>query len=186
MSSSETLNMMTIEYGNSESTFAKRGLMTAKQRGFACPRSRYYLDSLTPIILNALAAVAVFSCGSQGPFLILGCMLLGSAAGMLWRFRLYGRWLHTAFFPKGLRSDMKRIRLEITDRGLHEHQGDIVSFAPWKDVSETFLEDDLLVIKLSSGQEAIIPRTSSGISELDLEAIRREIESRRIQNGQGK
>ena len=41
------------------------------------------------------------------------------------------------------------------------------------------IEGDLLVVSLSSGQEAIIPRVSPGIAEVDLEEVRGEIERRR-------
>ena len=173
---------MTIEYGNSEFTHSHRALMVARARGALCPRGRYYWQSTFPIIVAGLGAFSAFSCGGSPLFLLIGFMLTGHAAELLYRWRPYDRWLNNLFFPGTLNGDQKRIRLEIADDGLHEHQGDIISFAAWNDVADTILDGDLLVIKLSSGQEALIPRKSFGISELNLEDIRNEIDRRRKPN----
>jgi hypothetical protein len=173
---------MTIEYGNSEVTHSQRALMLAQARGALCPSNRYYSQITIPIIASGLGAYSAFSCDGSPLFLLIGCMLTGHTAELLYRWRSYDRWLNSLFFPSTLKTDEKRIRLDIEDNGLHEHQGDVVAFAVWKDVVDTILDTELLVIKLSSGQEALIPRQSLGISELNLEEIRSEIERRRKQN----
>ena len=158
--------------------------MATRQKGLLCPRARYYWNSLSTIVFIGLGACAAFVASSISPlFLILGFALTGGTVELLFRWRPYDRWLHNLFFPGHLNGDLRRIRLEIRDDGLHEHQGDIVSFAPWKDVVDTILEGDLLVIKLSSSQEALIPAKSFGISELNLKDVRSEIDRRRINNG---
>ena len=173
---------MTIEYSNSEFTQSHRALMTTRAKGLLCPRGRYYWNTFFPIVLFGVGAFSAFTHGGSPLFLILGFMLTGHTVELLYRWRPYDRWLHNLFFPEHLNGDLRRIRLEIGVDGLREHQGDIVSFAPWKDVVDTILEGDLLVIKLSSSQEALIPAKSFGISELNLEDVRSEIDRRRITN----
>ena len=173
---------MTIEYSNSESTHTQRALMVARARGTLCLPGHYYWQSTFPIIVAGLGAFSAFSCGGSPLFLLIGIMLTGYAVELIYRWRPYDHWLHNRYFSNSLEGEQKSIRLKIADDGLHEHQGDILSFAAWKDVSDTILEGDLLVIKLSSGQEALIPRKSFGVSELNLEDIRNEIDRRRNPN----
>ena len=171
---------MTIEYGTSEFTQAHRTLMALRASGTLRPRGRYYWETLLPIFASGAGAFAAFRCATSPTFLIIAFMLAAYTVELLYRWRPYDRWLQNLFFPPHLNGDLKRIRLEIAEDGLHEHQGDIVSFAPWSGVLDTILEGDLLVIKLSSGQEAVIPRKSFGISELNLEEIRAYVDQRRI------
>lgn len=168
---------MTIEYGNSEITQAKRTFITLRRNPALIPRSKYYWNQFLDIAVHAICAVAMFAAGSS--FIFFGVLLTIWTFMLVSKFRTYDDWLYRLSFPGNLSSDQKRIRLELADDGMREHQGDVVAFAPWKDVTDTMIEDDLLVIFLSSRQEALIPRKSFGISELNLEEIRDGIERRR-------
>ena len=55
---------------------------------------------------------------------------------------------------------------------MEEKSGGVTSFAPWSSVTEAGLLGDLLVIRLSGKQEAVIPRISPPYSPLNMEEIR--------------
>ncbi len=170
---------MTIEYGNSDMTFAKRAYVAGRERCDRSSRGTYYFEWLCAIGLPAFCAFVAFRYGNAPIIYISGLILGIQAFKRICLFRSFDTKLHDNCHPGHLSGEQKRIRLEIADEGIREHQGDIVSFAPWKDVTGTMIEGDLLVISVSSGQEAIIPRVSPGISEVNLEEVRGEIERRR-------
>ena len=59
-----------------------------------------------------------------------------------------------------------------TPQGMEEKIGEVTCFAPWSSVTEAELLDNLLVIRLSSKQEAVIPGNPPYGPPLDLEEIR--------------
>jgi hypothetical protein len=173
---------MTVEYGNSELTQAQRALMEHRRRGLVCTRSTYYRETALPVVLAGLAAYAAYL-GAESPFLLLIALgFTGITTALIYRWRSYDRWLHSTYFPPHLDRKQKLITLEIADDGLHEQHGDIVSFAPWHAVTGTAIQEDLLIIKLSNGHEAVLPRQSSGLPDLNLDEIRNEIDRRRMPN----
>ena len=170
---------MTIEYGNSDFTFATRAHLASIQRYSQTSRQNYYFEWLLAIGVPAFSVFVAFRSGEALIIHVAGFILALQTLKQACGFRPFDRSVRKAFFPAHLSAEQKRIRLDISDDGIREHQGDIVSFAPWKDVTGTMIEGDLLVISLSSGQEAIIPHVSPGIAEVDLEEVRGEIERRR-------
>ena len=171
---------MTIEYGNSELTHARRAYIAIRQNRRLRPPDSYYWEQVSDILCHAFCAFVAFRYGNSPIIYFSGLFLTLWTFMLICKFRSYDSWLQLVCFPGHLKSDQKRIRLEIAEDGLREYQGDIVSFASWKDVSGTAIDSDLLIITLSSGQEAIIPRVSFGISELNLEEVRSEIDRRCI------
>ena len=170
---------MTIEFGNSDFTFANRAYVAGRERGDRSTRATYYFEWLCAIGLPAFCAFVAFRYGNAPIIHISGLILSIQAFRRICVFRTFDTKLFENCHHSHLSAEQKRIHLEIADDGIREHQGGIVSFAPWKDVTGTMIEGDLLVISLSSGQEAIIPRVSPGIAEVDLKEVRGEIERRR-------
>lgn len=173
---------MTIQYGNSDYTFAKRNFVKILKHPHRMTPGMFYQDRFLDIGTHGMCAFIALSYGERPLVVFAGIILAAWTFMLICKFRSYDVWLRNAYFPKGLSSEQKRIRLELAEDGIREHQGDVVSFAPWKDVSATMIEEDMLVITLSSRQEALVPRISDGISELNLEKIRDEIERRRTLN----
>lgn len=77
-------------------------------------------------------------------------------------------------------SPSKPIRLEVSDQGLREIDGEIVSFAPWEAVKSYWLFHKVLGIELASGQSALIPVATivSGAEQAD--AVIGELKKRGI------
>lgn len=182
-----TPQQMTVEYGLSEFLLARYGYVIARQRGEIYSKRRYYFSAIWPIILIGLGAISAFSAVSSGGsllFLLMGFILAIEAIKSVVRTKSHARVLEDLYFPRHLGRDQIRVRLEISNTGIRECQGEVVLSAGWRDVVSTNLEQELLIITLRGFQQIIIPRSSFGISELDLEDIRNEVE--RLLKSEGK
>lgn len=68
-----------------------------------------------------------------------------------------GRMAAFGLRAKWRESPSKPIRLEVSDLGLREIDGEIVSFAPWEAVKSYWQFHKVLGIELANGQSALIP-----------------------------
>ncbi len=178
--SDSSVPLVSIEYGNSQVTHCRRRFIFTRDHNSICSRGSYYWQISVPIIASVLGAFAALS-SSGSPFhVLIAIFLIGYTAHLLFQWKKYSRWIDDAFFPTHRTSDERKIILDLAADGLRERQGDVIAFAPWKDVVRSEITDDLLIIYLSSDQEAIIPRRSLNLPAVDLEAIQAEIEKRRL------
>lgn len=177
--SDSSVPLVSIEYGNSQVTHCRRQFIVYRDRNWICSRGTYYWQISVPIIASALGTFAALS-SRESPFhVVIAIFLIGYTAHLLFQWKRYSRWIDETYFSARYTSDERKIVLKIAADGLREHQGDVTAFAPWKDVVSSEIKDDLLIIHLSSDQEAIIPRKSLNLPPVDLEAIQAEIEKRR-------
>ena len=171
-----------IEYGTSEYVWARYAYAIARRNGELYSRRYYYFLTAWPIVWIGLGAFSAFSALSLGGsmfFLLIGLILGILMLKSLVKIRSYGRALEETYFPRYLDRDQTKFLLEISNEGIREYQGSIVLSAAWRDVVSTSLEDDLLIISLKGLRRIIIPRTSFGVSDLELVNVRNEIEQLR-------
>ena len=173
---------MTIEYRVSEYHWARYGYALARRRGDPYSRRRYYFLVAWPIGLLGLGTFSAFSAlsNSGSPvFLLIGFILGIVTLKSLITLRSYGRAIEDTYYPRHLDRDGVRVRLEISDSGIREWQGDVLLSAAFPDVVSTDLEGELLHISLTGLRRIVIPRSSFGVPDLDLESVRATIEGMR-------
>jgi hypothetical protein len=166
----------TIEYNASEYKWARYGYALARRRGDTYSRRFYYFSATWPFILMGLGAISAFAALKNGGsliFLIIGYVFVISALRQLFNIRTYDRATEDSYFPRHLDRTGTRTRLEISETGIRELQGDVVLSAGWRDVVSTILEEDLLIISLKGSRKILIPRSSGGNPDLDLEDLQR-------------
>ena len=177
---------MIIEYRVSEYLWTRYGYTLARRRGEPYSRRRYYFLAVWPIVLLALGAFSAFSALSTGGsiiFLLIGFMLGVMIIKGLASLRSHERAIEETYFPRHLDRDGSVIRLEISDTGLREFQSEMVLSVGCGDIVSTNLEEDLLIISLKGLRKLVIPRSSFGFSDLDLERVRDEVDRLRASQG---
>jgi len=165
---------MTIEYRVSEYMWARYGYTIARRRGVPYSRSRYYTAAVWPIVAFGLGTFSAFSAVSNGGspiFLIFGYILGILTLKSVVNLRTYGRAIEETFFPRHLDRDGIRVRLEISTTGIRELLGDVVLSAGFSDIVSADLDGDMLQISLKGLRRIVIPRSSFGVPDIDLEGV---------------
>ncbi len=75
----------------------------------------------------------------------------------------------------------KPIRLEVSDQGLREIDGEVVSFAPWGTVKNYWVFRKVLCIEFANGQSALIPVATIASGSEQADVLIDELEKRGIQ-----
>ena len=179
---------MIIEYRVSEYLWTRYGYTLARRRGEPYSRRRYYFLAVWPIVLLALGSFSAFSALSNGGsfvFLLIGFILAITTIKSLVNLRSYERAIEDTYFPRHVDRDGSIIRLEISDTGLREFQSEMVLSVTCGDIVSTNMEEDFLVITLKGLRRLVIPRSSFGLPDLDLDRVRDEVERLRSHRDHG-
>ncbi|MGE5523881.1 MAG: YcxB family protein [Rhodospirillaceae bacterium] len=78
------------------------------------------------------------------------------------------------------KSEARRIRLDVSDDGIREFDGDVSSFAPWQSVKSYWLFRGVICLNLSSGQAALIPVATLVGGPYQVELLMQELKARGI------
>ena len=107
----------------------------------------------------------------------LGCVFVTILVTDLARLRSFSSSLWNQYSVATRSLPTTDIELDIGDDGFTETQAGIVSHVPWSSVLHASIREDLLLLKLASGQHAVIPRRTLQPETMTLEAVSGQIRS---------
>lgn len=165
---------MTIEYRVSEYLWGRYTYTIARRRGDPYSRPRFYWLAILPIVTSGLGTYSAFSALSNGGsliFLFFGYILAIVTFMSIFNLRSYNRAVEDTYFPRHLDRDGVIARLDILPTGIREWQGDVALSANSSDIVSTDLDGDLLHISLKGLRRIVIPRSSFGLPNIDLESV---------------
>lgn len=138
-------------------------------------RNSYYTGRALWLLLWGYAMViSVIYVASIIPVLILAGLFIFQ----LRQFLPFDSHLQRLFLERYGASVVKELELRVDSGGLTESEGDVIFFAPWSCVQRAWIHDDLLLIRVKSGQNIVVPRHSLEPQEITLEAVLDDISPR--------
>ena len=139
--------------------------------------SYYYGRALWLLLWGYALAISVIYVQSIAAVLVLA----GLFVFQLRQFLPFDSHLQRLFLERYGAAAVKELELRVDSGGLTESEGDVVFFSPWSSIQHAGIHEDLLLIKVQSGQYIMVPRHALEPKEASLEAIHDEIASR-LQN----
>lgn len=167
--------IMTLRYKNTPLDIAEYGyLVTRGLPGYRTQRYYYYSGYVTWLALWAYSFyVTVASLQS----IFVACVLVVLLSLQFRHFSFFDSYLRQHFLNASRSTTTKEVELHLDERGLTDTENGIVSFAPWGSVDNAEIRGDLLLIRLSSGQYAVIPRATLEPPNITLEQVLNEVKS---------
>ncbi len=144
-------------------------------------RSSYYLGRGLWLALWAYALVisVVFVKSLPAALVLAGLLVF-----QLRQFLPFDSHLQRLFLERYGSAVVKQLELKVDSGGMTESEGDVIFFAPWSSVQRVAIKDDLLLIRIKSGQHIVISRHSLEPHNISLESVLEDISSR-LQLSQG-
>jgi hypothetical protein len=85
--------------------------------------------------------------------------------------------LQRLFLERYRSAPIKELELRVDESGITEAEGDVLFSAPWRGVQDARIDQDLLLIRIVSGHNVVVPRHSLEPGNLTLELLLEEISS---------
>lgn len=143
-------------------------------------RASYYYGRALWLLLWVYALViSVIYVQSIAAVLVLAGLFIFQ----LRQFLPFDSHLQRLFLERYGSAAVKELELRVDSGGLTEAEGDVIFFTPWSSIQRAGIHEDLLLVKVKSGQYIMVPRHALEPREVSLEAVNDEIASR-LQNSQ--
>ena len=159
---------MEFHYTTSDLVFCRRTELTLAR---ISKINYYYKHAALPLVTLPAGIVLLFT--THYDLFALWVMLM--AGSFLAKVKPYDRLYREICYPAGTDGTTMPVTLHLARDGMKEEVMGVSSFAPWGSVVDAVIMEDLLMIRLSSKQQALIPRRPVGMPELNLEEIRDHI-----------
>jgi len=166
---------LALEYTNDHRSFVAKYLFERRER-VPTDRTLHYKAIGVQVLVLLLACFAAVEAQNIA---LLGCFAFLLLA-LLARGLPYSRVAKNLEAAAAKTFPTRKHRLEVSEKGLNEFVEGIESFAPWSSVHTFAIVRDVLIVQLSAGLFAMVPRYSLAQSSATVEQFVDELRRRGV------